>query len=471
MRLLAVGIIATIIIYISCLDWKRSVKAVFFLLVIEGALRKWVLPQASELIYFLKDIVLFGAYLKYYGFSGQWKRNLSGFNLVTVALFINLGWIIFQSFNPSLGSPIIGLWGLRNYLFYSLFLGIIPNLFESEEEFKNFLRSHLLLLIPVGILGIIQYFSPSSSPINAYAPGLETNIGIAGFGLTNRVRITGPFPFVNNYVPYLVVCCGLLIPFLTIRQTGKQRNYCLIELSLLIINSFMTGSRTTVIAIGLVITGYLICKLITQFSSTIQLLKWTIPPAIILTIIAFVRFQDEIDKIFERLLYTGDLAERILLLFIEPFGYVYLKQIDGFGSGASHQATGLIRNILRLPAGEFIPTVESEMGKVMLELGFIGFVFWYGLRLVILISLFGLMLKLRRPFLRDLATTAFLIQGIWFTGQTVFHPTFSVYYWFLTSFIFLLPKLEKIENWRQYQQQFQAYEETSYFPDSPYWES
>jgi hypothetical protein len=35
----------------------------------EGALRKWVLPQASEMIYFLKDVVLIGAYLNFYAFS------------------------------------------------------------------------------------------------------------------------------------------------------------------------------------------------------------------------------------------------------------------------------------------------------------------------------------------------------------------------------------------------------------------
>jgi hypothetical protein len=36
------------------------------LVVLEGALRKWVLPQASQFIYFLKDFVLIGAYLRYF---------------------------------------------------------------------------------------------------------------------------------------------------------------------------------------------------------------------------------------------------------------------------------------------------------------------------------------------------------------------------------------------------------------------
>jgi len=37
----------------------------------------------------------------------------------------------------------------------------------------------------------------------------------------------------------------------------------------------------------------------------------------------------------------------------------------------------------------------------------------------------------------------------------VFHHTFSIYYWFFSSFIFLLPWLEFVEDWREEQQYLQ----------------
>ena len=71
------GLVALVaILYVSSLNWRRTVKVVLVLLVIEGALRKWVLPQASDVMYFLKDIVLLGGYLKYYAFSTLEKNIL-----------------------------------------------------------------------------------------------------------------------------------------------------------------------------------------------------------------------------------------------------------------------------------------------------------------------------------------------------------------------------------------------------------
>ncbi|MDI9640274.1 hypothetical protein QPK87_12795 [Kamptonema cortianum] len=459
-----------LVFYVSCLDWRKSVKAVFFLVVMEGALRKWVLPQASELIYFLKDFVLLGAYFQYYFLSALWRKAPPNRSFINVLIFLVLGWGVFQLFNTSLGSPIVGIWGMKNYLYYAPMMWMLPSLFPTEEDFYKFLRSHLLLLIPVGILGIVQYMSPVNSPINAYAPGQDVEAGIAVFGLSNRARITSTFAYINNYVPYLFVCFGLLIALFTKKQNVFWLQMTIAELILASINAFLTGSRTTIFAIGIFLIGYFSFKFMTQIASAIRLLKWTFAPVVFGGIALFYGFQTEVDRILDRILYSGDVADRIYLVFAEPFFYIKYKELDAFGPGSTHQATGILRSILGLPYGEIPPVVESEMGKIMLEIGPIGFTFWYVLRVGILLSLFFLIFKLKRPFLRELALVAFLIQLIWIPGQLVFHITFSVYYWFLSGFIFLLPYLEKVENWSQYQQDWQNYtdEESSYLPNSPY---
>jgi signal transduction histidine kinase len=108
------------------------------------------------------------------------------------------------------------------------------------------------------------------------------------------------------------------------------------------------------------------------------------------------------------------------------------------------------------------------MGRIALELGPIGFLFWYGLRISLVIALFWTYWNVKSQFLRQLALTAFLIQAILFNGQLVFHHTFSVYYWFFSSFIFLLPRLEEIENWQREQQLLEEDVLSPYLPDSPY---
>ena len=64
LTIILIGVVA--IVGVSSLNWRLSVKAIFVIIILEGVLRKWVLPQASDLIYFLKDLVLLGAYLRFF---------------------------------------------------------------------------------------------------------------------------------------------------------------------------------------------------------------------------------------------------------------------------------------------------------------------------------------------------------------------------------------------------------------------
>ncbi|MBP0014384.1 MAG: hypothetical protein J7545_00720 [Roseofilum sp. SBFL] len=469
MKLLVALFAVSVIFYLSCMDWRRSVKALLVLIVLEGVLRKWVLPQASEIIYFLKDIVLFGAYFQYYGLS---KKNLPQFKIdfFHIFLLLSLLWGLFQAFNPSLGSLIVGIWGLKNYFYYIPIIWMFPDLFGSEDELKEFLRKQLVFFIPVGILGIVQFFSPASSFINSYAPGLEQAGGsTALFGSSGNVRITGAFSYVNTYIPYLLFNIAILLVFLEEKLPTKQTRILVISGVLLVLNSFITGSRTIIFAAGLLFIGYFLIKSIGQFHRVWRILKWIVPPSLIMVAITPILFASEIETVLDRILLTSDLRMRLLLFVIEPIHNLQYKHFDSFGIGSTHQATPVLINVLNLPHPEVIPVgFESEMGRIVLEIGPIGFLLWYGLKISILVGLFILYWKLKRPFLRNLALIAFLIQGIWFPNQHVFHITFNVYYWFMTGFLYLLPHLEKVENWRQQYQIMYSYEQPPYYPDSSY---
>jgi hypothetical protein len=465
---LLISLLAGVIIFsLSALKWRRAVKAVFLLLVFEGALRKWVLPQANEMIYFLKDIVILGAYFNFYLFSSSNKKLIPKIPIINILVFIAVGWCLFQIFNPSLGSPLVGVFGLRGYLLYIPLMWMVPSLFNSEEELYKFLRSHLLLTIPVGIIGIAQFFSPATSFLNQYSN--EQGPAIATFGVTAAVRITGTFPYINNYASFLIVCFGLLIPFFTINQQPFWRIIALSEGFLLIVNSFMSGSRSVVFAQFLFIVCYLVARGFSQPASTLHFLRRLLVPTLVIALAAFIWFRPAVEAFWLRTTSNKDVPSRIAGSFTEPFDFIQYKQLDGYGTGATHQAAPILRKALGLPAGEVIPIYfEPEMGRILLELGPIGFIFWYGLRVSILIALFSTFWKLKRFFLRQLALAAFLIQAIQISGTLVFHHTFSVYYWFLSSFIFLLPRLEQIEDWQREQQLLQEDVQFTYFSDSPY---
>jgi hypothetical protein len=464
---IAICVIIFYINYLLNLNWRSAVKAVFFILVIEGVLRKWVLPQASDFIYFLKDLVLFGAYLHYYVFSNSQRQLLVKNRIVTVLIIFVAVWCFYQAFNPSLGSPLVALFGLKAYLFYIPLIWMLPNLFQSEEDLYKFLRSHLLLLIPVGLLGVAQFFAPPSSPLNVYTPGTDQVVATFGTEDNNSVRITGTFSYISTYGIYLAACFGLTIPILFRNQSKLWHWATIVELLLVLVNSLMTGSRTTVFVQVLTLVGYFGIQFLSKPASTLHSFKKFLLPAIIVAIAASIWFRPAIDAFWLRTTGNQDVSGRLSGSFFEPIEFIKYTGLYGYGTGATHQATPMLRKILNLPPGELIPVgFESEMGRVALELGPFGFLLWYGLRIIIPIALWNVYLNLQRPFLRQLALTAFLFQATQFNGPLVFNHAFSVYYWFLTGFIFLLPQLEQVENWHREQQLLQ--QQDAYFPNSPY---
>ena len=80
----------------------------------------------------------------------------------------------------------------------------------------------------------------------------------------------------------------------------------------------------------------------------------------------------------------------------------------------------------------------------MLELGVLGFLVWYALKLYLILALWRTRVQTQNPFLKNLALAAFLAHAILLTGTTVLNHTANVYFWFMAGFIFLLPRLESV---------------------------
>ncbi|MEH2411344.1 hypothetical protein [Nostoc sp.] len=460
-----------VILYLSAQNWRTSIKTILVLVVIEGALRKWVLPQASQFIYFLKDIVLIGAYLRYFIFSSTEKtfriKGNSAAETIASMILLLTAWCLLQVFNPNLGSAIIGIFGIRGYLLYIPLIWMLPNLFRSEEELYRFLRSYLLLVIPVGLLAIAQFFSPPSSPLNTYAQDIKQGIATFGDGNSSSVRVTGTFSYISGYSVYAIISFGLLVPLLAVPQSRWWRWATIAELLLISGTSFMTGARGLFFTEILFLIGYFGAQLLTNLKTAIPLIKQFTVPIITIAVVSVTLFHSAINSLLFRINSNHDLSSRISGIFIEPFEFIKLKGLDSYGPGATHPAASVLRRILNLPLGETIPVYyESELGRIVLEIGPIGFFLWYLLKLIFIYLLWHAFLKLKRPLLRELALSAFLIHALLFTDRVVFNHTLLVYYWFLAGFIFLLPRLEQIENWKQQQEFFNGPD--TYRPDPPY---
>src|SRR5215475_9491321 len=123
---------ALILFVISTSNWRRSVKIALVLAVIEGSIRKWILPQASDLVYFLKDIVLLGAYTHYF-ILDQTRRPAIDSSMMKALLWVATLLIGIQVFNTRLDSMAVGLFGFKAYLWYVPLCFMLRDVFRSSD--------------------------------------------------------------------------------------------------------------------------------------------------------------------------------------------------------------------------------------------------------------------------------------------------------------------------------------------------
>ncbi len=422
------------------LGWRQCVKLVFFLVVIEGAIRKWIFPGVSDLIYFFKDFVIVAAYFKYYASTRGTTRIAVPGEITRRALILLAAIVIaLQIANPSSGSPLLGVLGARNYLLYIPLMFLVGDLFRSRDELVSFLQWYLLLTIPVGLLALRQNLAPAESALNIYARGEGYQPAMVG----TAVRVTGTFSYIAGYASYLQTAAALVIPLLVLELPPRWKWAMRTVLVFVLASIFLTGSRGPMFGMVVFLLLYFILNRVLR---QLRLYHKFVTPALLCLIPFMLWFGPQIHAFLERASGTQDIVPRVVESFMSPFTSLPYVGIVGYGAGSAYQAAEVIRGMFSLPPGDPIPVfLESEPQRVMFELGPIGFFLWYLLRIHLIFALWRTHRRARAPLYRELAITACLVHAISLNGQMVFQITFMVYYWFLAGLIYLIPYLEAQE--------------------------
>jgi len=442
MNMMQIGTGVLIVLVFSIINWRFCFKSIFVLLVIEGILRKWIMPQAAELLYFLKDGVFCGVFIGFVLSGAKKKYSKKHGSGVTILLYILIVWCFLEVYNPKLGSFLVGMFGTRAYILYIPMLWIMPQVFKTHNELYLFLKKYLLLTIPICILGFFQFFSSPDSILNVYASGQTDVVTFGVLGGAKFARITGPFSYIAGYAVFLSFCFCAIIPLLMEEKSKIWKNIYTLEIALVLVNIFMTGSRGPMVLILLICAGYIVYSR----KEVLRLVRKIWIACFLLGAVIVVKLKDVLDAFTDRAQGSDSLVDRIKEGFVGGFPYIEVAGFFGFGVGSAQNGTAALRRILGLPQGATLPPYESETGRIMLELGTIGFLIWFGLRIAIILALFKTYRMLKRPFLKNLALMAFFMNLFTITSQVVTVHSFIPHFWFLVSFIYLLPHYERINN-------------------------
>jgi len=243
----------------------------------------------------------------------------------------------------------------------------------------------------------------------------------------------------------MFVSLVLIVVLLSVRQPIWWKVLLTTTAVLVVGNTFMTGSRGPAFAAALFIVSFLLSSQLGRRVKSRPRLGPLILVALAGAFSCIYWFDEAFLAFWYRANNSNDFQYRVVNDMLEPFHSLYAEEWSGFGTGSTHQGGFALRDRLRLSTSyQAPPPFEEEPRRVLLELGIPGFALWYCLRVYLVVALWRTWQQLRTAVLRNLALAACLVHAIQILGQLVFNPTFAVYYWFVTGFVFLLPKIDRI---------------------------
>ncbi|MCB1228033.1 MAG: hypothetical protein KDK99_19665 [Verrucomicrobiales bacterium] len=441
------GAVAFVIIAWSYSHWRAAVKVAFVAVLLEGAIRKWILPQGQEMVYFLKDIFLVGAYLKFYLAPDP---DIRAYRLKVPATILSICAVLvcFSALNPNINSGILSLYGIKIYFMYLPLTFMMPYLFRTEQEMTRQLTWYALLAIPICILGIIQWQSGKFSMMNTFAGDagdeIITEHGATGFGFGDKARITGTFSYITGHATFVIFFSTLCLVLLSLKETRFKWAIIGVCLPLLAGNALMNGSRASLVTLAFVGFGMLLASTTGRIGSSKHFTVVLMTGALAAIMGIGYLFTEAWTYWETRFEFSGDnLKTRII---DHPYFAITNALEDGggfgYGIGTAHPATDAIRKKLNLGSpDEAVPVYDNELGQVLVELGIVGFCAWYLMRFVLVLLAWNSFLQSPPGPVRAMSLVGVLITGPFLLMSVVYNHTANFFIFALAGFA-LIPLLE-----------------------------
>ena len=228
---------------------RRLIWLYFWLLIIEGALRKWIMPGWSNPLLLVRDPVLIAIYFfaipaKVFPRNGwTWILLVIGFLSLLIS-FVRL-WL----YLPPTTIALVTGYGFRsNYLHLPLIFVMAKVL--RPEDVKRFGWWTLMVLVPMAILMVLQFRAAPDAFVNRTAGG-EGEMMMSAMG---KVRTAATFSFVTGVVAYFALATGFLV-WALLRRTVYNNWLLAAAGTALVIGIVVSGSRSVVGACAVVVAS------------------------------------------------------------------------------------------------------------------------------------------------------------------------------------------------------------------------
>jgi hypothetical protein len=316
---------------------RRLIYLYLFLLITEGALRKWIIPQFSNPLLLVRDPVVLAIYFL------AWRAHVFPRNafISSLAVLGILSWIVsifvLDPYLPMSRILLVTAYGFRSNFLHLPLIFIFASVFDADDVRK--IGWWILLgMIPMSLLMALQFHSAPESFINRTVGLGEGEQITAGGG---KIRPPGTFSFISGPIYYVTGATAFALYGALRRAT--YRSWLLLGAGCSVLLAIVvSGSRSLVVSVLLVVLSLMIVLLVRpdaldRFGKSlvlvvVALLLVTRLPIVHegLTILSS-RFTESAEAAETTI--TGGLIQRSLSGFTEGIGHLGHAPLFGFGLG------------------------------------------------------------------------------------------------------------------------------------------
>ena len=362
---------------------RRLLWLYFWLLIFEGALRKWVLPGLSNPLLLIREPVALLAI--YWAWPLLRKRHWQQW----MQLLFVIGPLGFMfAISVGHGDIFTALYGLRVFVLQLPLIFVYASVFDRTDVIR-FAWVVIWLSIPMTILLVFQSNQPDSHILNIGSGG----IGTASFsGALDRSRPSATFSFITGVVSfYSLAASSLFILIYNTRIRLGGRLICIVAGTALVVALPVSISRSLLAGYLMVIAAVVAAQIINRaklFPLFAGLVALALAIGIATTIPAFQDTSEAFidrwetagesrdvdrDEVGDAGIAAGQIQYRILPEITKPFVHLANFPILGYGIGMGSNVGAQRLGLASFNLGE--GGWETIIGELGILLG-LPFVIW-----------------------------------------------------------------------------------------------
>jgi hypothetical protein len=351
---------------------RRLIWLYFWLLIFEGALRKWVVPALSAPLLVIRDPLVLIIYVQ----AARCKRFPSNGPMLTYfALIVSFILLAVIQITAGVGGGVlVSLYGLRTNFLHLPLIFVIASVFSYTDVLKIG-KWVLILSLPMAALMVAQFYSSPGSWINAATAADAQQIQAA----LGKIRPAGTFSFATGVAHYFVLVTIFVIYALTAETKVYSRWLVWSALFSTAAIQPVSGSRLLVLGCGVIVVAAGLFGILNPHRAH-KLAVIAIALGCAVVLLSLTNFFRDALLVFSTRWNDANAAEggvqqgliwRFFGGFLEPFQLEQQASLIGSGIGmgtnaASALMTGSVQFLL----------AEGEWARVVLEAGpLLGFSF------------------------------------------------------------------------------------------------